>query len=300
MKILVSGSHGLVGKALIQSLTTDGHEVLRLVRGARTLGAAEIEWHPNQGQLDGQHLEGLDVVVHLAGESIASGRWTESKKRAIRESRVKGTSLLSGVLAQLSRPPLVFLSASAIGYYGDRGDELLTEQSAPGEDFLSSVCVEWENATKPAMEKGIRTIHARFGVILAAGGGALGQMLTPFRMGIGGRVGTGKQWMSWIALGDVVNGLKFLIADKPVQGAVNFVAPNPVTNAEFTKTLGRVLSRPTLFPVPAFGARLAFGELADALLLSSQRVEPSVLEDKGFLFSWPTLEPALRHLLERR
>ena len=300
MKILVSGSHGLVGKALIQSLTTDGHEVLRLVRGARTLGTAEIEWHPNQGQLDGQHLEGLDVVVHLAGESIASGRWTESKKRAIRESRVKGTSLLSGVLAQLSRPPLVFLSASAIGYYGDRGDELLTEQSAPGEDFLSSVCVEWENATKPAMEKGIRTIHARFGVILAAGGGALGQMLTPFRMGIGGRVGTGKQWMSWIALGDVVNGLKFLIADKPVQGAVNFVAPNPVTNAEFTKTLGRVLSRPTLFPVPAFGARLAFGELADALLLSSQRVEPSVLEDKGFLFSWPTLEPALRHLLERR
>ena len=300
MKILVSGSHGLVGKALIQSLTTDGHEVLRLVRRARAVGAAEIEWHPNQGQLDGQHLEGLDVVVHLAGESIASGRWTESKKRAIRESRVKGTSLLSGVLAQLSRPPSVFLSASAIGYYGDRGDELLTEQSAPGEDFLSSVCVEWENATKPAKEKGIRTIHARFGVILDAGGGALGQMLTPFRMGIGGRVGTGKQWMSWIALGDVVNGLKFLIADKPAHGAVNFVAPNPVTNAEFTKTLGRVLSRPTLFPVPAFGARLAFGELADALLLSSQKVEPSVLEDKGFLFSWPTLEPALRHLLERR
>lgn len=299
MKILVSGSHGLVGKALIQSLTTDGHEVLRLVRRARAFGAPEVEWHPNQGQLDAQHLEGVDVVVHLAGESIASGRWTESKKRAIRESRVKGTSLLSEVLAQLSRPPSVFLSASAIGYYGDRGDELLTEQSAPGEDFLSSVCVEWENATKPAIEKEIRTIHARFGVILDAGGGALAQMLTPFRMGIGGRVGTGKQWMSWIALGDVVNGLKFLIADKPVQGPVNFVAPNPVRNAEFTKTLGRVLSRPTLFPVPAFGARLAFGELADALLLSSQRVEPGVLEDKGFLFSWPTLEPALRHLLIR-
>ena len=297
MKILVSGSHGLVGKALINSLTTDGHEVLKLVRNARAFGAPEIEWHPNQGQIDAAHLEGFDVVVHLAGESIASGRWTDSKKRAIRESRVKGTTLLREVLAQLSRPPSVFLSASAIGYYGNRGDELLTEQSAPGEDFLSSVCIEWENATKPAIEKGIRTIHTRFGVILDPEGGALTQMLTPFRMGIGGRVGSGKQWMSWIALEDVVNGLKFLIADKAVNGPVNFVAPNPVTNAEFTKTLGRVLSRPTLFPVPAFGARLAFGELADALLLSSQRVDPGVLQDKGFLFSWPTLEPALRHLL---
>ena len=300
MKILVSGSHGLVGKALIHSLTTDSHEVLKLVRRERSFGAPEVEWHPNQGQINAEHLEGFDVVVHLAGESIASGRWTESKKRAIRESRVKGTLLLSEALARLSRPPSVFLCASAIGFYGDRGDELLTEESAPGEDFLSSVCVEWENATKPAVEKGIRTIHARFGVILNADGGALAQMLTPFRMGIGGRVGSGKQWMSWIALEDVVNGLEFLIAHKLVRGAVNFVAPNPVTNAEFTKTLGRVLSRPTLFPIPAFGARLAFGELADALLLSSQRVEPSVLEDKGFLFSWPTLEPALRHLLVHR
>ena len=299
MKILVSGSHGLVGKALINSLTTDGYEVLKLVRHARAFGAPEVEWHPNQGQLDAQHLEGFDVVVHLAGESIASGRWTDTKKRAIRESRVKGTTLLSEVLARLSRPPSVFLSASAIGYYGNRGDELLTEQSAPGEDFLSSVCIEWENATKSAMEKGIHTIHARFGVILDTNGGALAQMLTPFRMGIGGRVGSGTQWMSWIALEDVVNGLKFLIKNKPVHGPVNFVAPNPVTNAEFTKTLGRVLSRPTLFPVPAFGARLAFGELADALLLSSQKVEPGVLQDKGFLFSWPTLEPALRHLLIR-
>ncbi len=300
MKILVSGSHGLVGKALINSLTTDGHEVFRLVRRARSFGAAEVEWHPNQGQIDAEHLEGFDAVVHLAGESIASGRWTDNKKRAIRESRVKGTSLLSETLARVSRQPSVFLSASAIGYYGDRGEELLTEDSAPGKDFLSSVCVEWENATKAAREKGIRTVHTRFGIILDTNGGALGQMLTPFRMGIGGRVGSGKQWMSWIALDDVVNGLKFLLADKQVQGPVNFVAPNPVTNAEFTKTLGRVLSRPTLFPVPAFAARLVFGELADALLLSSQRVESSVLEDKGFLFSWPTLEAALRHLLDRR
>ena len=299
MKILVSGSHGLVGKALIKSLTTDGHEVLRLVRRARSFGAPEIEWHPNQGQIDAAHLEGFDVVVHLAGESIASGRWTDSKKRAIRDSRVKGTSLLSETFTRLSRPPSVFLCASAIGYYGDRGDELLTEEAAPGNDFLSSVCVEWENAAKPATEKGIRTVFTRFGIILDPDGGALGQMLTPFRIGVGGRVGDGRQWMSWIALEDVVNGLKFLIADKTVHGPVNLVAPNPVTNAEFTKTLGRVLSRPTFFPVPAFAARLAFGELADALLLSSQKVEPSVLEDRGFLFSWPTLEPALRHLLNK-
>ncbi|HEV8429765.1 MAG TPA: TIGR01777 family oxidoreductase [Pyrinomonadaceae bacterium] len=299
MKILVSGSHGLVGKALINSLTTDGQEVVRMVRRTRSFGAPEVEWHPNQGQIDAEHLEGFDVVVHLAGESIASGRWTESKKRAIRESRVRGTSLLSETLVRLSRPPSVFLCASAIGYYGNRGDELLTEESAPGNDFLASVCVEWENAAKPAAEKGIRTILTRFGIILDANGGALGQMLTPFRIGIGGRVGDGKQWMSWIALEDVVNGLKFLIADKFVQGAVNLVAPNPVTNAEFTKTLGRVLSRPTFFAVPAFAARLAFGELADALLLSSLKVEPSVLEEKGFLFSWPTLEPALRHVLDK-
>ncbi len=299
MKILVSGSHGLVGKALMHSLTTDSHEVFKLVRRTRAFGAPEIEWHPDRGQIDAGHLEGFDAVVHLAGESIASGRWTDNKKRAIRESRVIGTSLLSETLARLSRPPSMFLSASAIGYYGNRGDELLTEDSAPGNDFLANVCVEWENATKPAQEKGIRTVHTRFGIILDPDGGALSQLLTPFRMGIGGRVGDGKQWMSWIALNDVVNGLKFLITDKTAQGAVNFVSPNPVTNAEFTKTLGRVLSRPTIFPVPAFGARLAFGELADALLLSSQRVDPSVLEDKGFLFSWPTLEPALRHLLER-
>jgi uncharacterized protein (TIGR01777 family) len=191
----------------------------------------------------------------------------------------------------------VFLSASAIGYYGDRDDELLTESSPPGNDFLAGVCVEWENAARPATEKGIRTACTRFGIILDAHEGALAKMLTPFRMGIGGRVGDGKQWMSWIALDDVINGLKFAIANQTINGPVNFVAPTPVTNAEFTKTLGRVLSRPTLFPIPEFGARLAFGELADALLLSSQRVKPGVLEASGFRFSWPTLEEALRHLL---
>lgn len=297
MKILVSGSHGLVGKALVRSLTDDGHEVIRLVRGEHSLGSPEVGWQPQQGRIDVEHLEGIHAVVHLAGESIASGRWSAEKKKAIRESRVKGTALLSDALAQLSRPPSVFLSASAIGYYGDRGDELLTEESAPGKDFLSSVCVEWEAATRPTVEKGIRVVFTRFGIILDPNGGALGKMLPPFRMGVGGRVGDGKQWMSWIALDDVVNGLKFLIEDESAQGPVNFVAPEPVRNAEFTKTLGRVLKRPTFFPIPAFGVRLAFGEMADALLLSSQRVEPSVLEDKGYKCSWPTLEPALRYLL---
>jgi len=292
----VSGSHGLVGKALIGSLTSDGYEVVRLVRGNPS-GAGEIEWHPNEGRIDAPNLEGIDAVVHLAGESIASGRWTDEKKRAIRESRVKGTALLSDAIARLSRPPSVFLSASAIGYYGDRGDELLTEASAPGNDFLAGVCVEWEKATRPAVEKGIRTIHARFGIILDMKEGALAKMLTPFRMGIGGRVGNGRQWVSWIAIEDVVNGLKFSIEDKSVSGPVNFVAPNAVTNAEFTKTLGRVLSKPTLFPVPVFGVRLAFGEMADALLLSSQKVKPNVFEQKGFGFKWPTLDLALRHLL---
>ena len=299
MKIVVSGSHGLVGKALLKSLTDDGHEVFRLVRHEPIFGDPEIWWDPSEGRIDAEHLEGHDVVVHLAGESIASGRWTGEKKREILESRVKGTLLLSESLARLSRPPSVFLSASAIGYYGDRDDELLTEQSAPGNDFLSKVCIEWEDATKPASEKGIRTVHSRFGIILDDKGGALAKMLTPFRMGIGGRIGSGKQWMSWIALDDVVGGLKFLMGETSTRGPVNFVAPNPVTNAEFTTTLGRALRRPTWFPVPEFGVRLAFGEMADALLLSSQRVEPTVLKSKGFVFRWPMLDAALRHILSR-
>lgn len=296
MKILVSGSHGLVGKALSKSLTTDGHEVVRLVRH-EPIGDPEIWWDPSEGRIDAGRLEGHDVVVHLAGESIASGRWTAEKKKSILESRVKGTLLLSESLARLSRPPSLFLSASAIGYYGNRGDELLTEQSAPGNDFLANVCIQWEGATAAAVEKGIRTVHTRFGIILDDDGGALAKMLTPFRMGIGGRVGSGKQWMSWIALEDVVNALKFLMGETTTRGPVNFVAPRPVTNAEFTKTLGRVLSRPTIFPVPEFGARLAFGEMADALLLSSQRVEPGVLKSKGFEFRWAMLEQALRQIL---
>ncbi len=299
MKVLISGSHGLVGSALIKSLTNDGHEVIRLVRHARTVGAPEIEWQPDKGIIDKQQLEGLEAVVHLAGENIAEGRWTAEKKRSIRDSRINGTTLLSETLATLQNPPAVFLSASAIGYYGNRGDEVLTETSAPGNDFLARVCQEWEQATTPASEQGIRTVLARFGIILAENGGALAKMLTPFQMGIGGRIGNGKQWMSWIALHDVVGGIQSLLFDRFVNGPVNFVAPHPVTNAEFTKTLGSVLSRPTLLPVPAFGVRLAFGEMADALLLASQRVEPAVMKARGFAFSFPRLEPALKHILHR-
>jgi len=298
MKILVSGAHGLVGKALTKSLTTDGYELVSLVRRERVVGNPEIEWDPHQGTIDAAHLEGFDAVVHLAGENIASGRWSNEKKQKIRDSRVQGTTLLSETLSRLARPPATFISASAIGYYGDRGNETLTEKSGPGSDFLSKVCVEWEQATRSAEAKGIRTVHARLGIILDPKGGALEKMLTPFRMGIGGRVGDGNQWMSWITLADVIGGFTYLLEKSQLQGAVNFVSPNPVTNAEFTKALGNVLSRPTLFPVPAFAARVAFGEMADALLLSSAKVEPVALTDEGFQFQYPKLPQALGKILK--
>ncbi|MEP6635405.1 MAG: TIGR01777 family oxidoreductase [Acidobacteriota bacterium] len=296
MRILLSGSHGLVGKALIKVLATDGHEIFRLVRHAPN-SDSEIEWSPDRYSIALARLNDFDAVVHLAGESIASGRWNEEKKRKIRESRVNGTRLVSDALANLVRPPRTLISASAIGYYGNRGNEQLTEQSAPGNDFLSGVCVEWEKATELAKEKGIRVVNTRFGIILDTEGGALAKMLPPFRMGIGGKIGNGEQWMSWIALDDVVGALKFALTNERLRGPVNLVAPNPVTNADFTKTLGHVLSRPTLFPIPAFGVRFAFGEMADALLLSSQRVAPESLSKAGYAFSYPQLESALRAVL---
>jgi uncharacterized protein (TIGR01777 family) len=296
MKILISGSHGLVGSALIKSLEPEGHEIFRLVRHAPN-SQAEVEWSPDRYSIALARIEGFDAVVNLAGDSIAEGRWTEEKKRRIRESRVKGTKLLGDALANLTKRPKTFICASAIGYYGNRGDELLTETSAPGDDFLAEVCVEWEKATALATEKGIRVVNARFGVILDSHGGALAKMLPPFRLGLGGRVGSGKQWMSWIALDDVIGGIKFALANDSLKGPVNFVAPNPVTNAEFTKMLGKVLSRPTLFPIPAFGVRLAFGEMGDALLLSSQRVKPSQLEKGSYTFLYPELEETLHKIL---
>jgi uncharacterized protein (TIGR01777 family) len=296
MKILISGSHGLVGTALIKSLEAEGHEIFRLVRYAPH-SKAEIEWSPDRYSIALARIEGFDAVVSLAGESIAEGRWTEDKKRRIRESRVKGTKLLGDALANLTNRPATFICASAIGYYGNRGDEILTETSAPGKDFLADVCVEWEKATALATEKGIRVVNTRFGVILAKEGGALKKMLPPFRLGLGGRIGSGKQWMSWIALDDVVGALKFALVQDSLQGPVNYVAPNPVTNAEFTKALGKALSRPTLFPIPAFGVRMVFGEMADALLLASQRVESSKLRDGGYGFLYSELGEALQKVL---
>lgn len=296
MKILIGGSHGLVGTALIKSLGTEGHEVFRLVRHAPT-AKTEVEWSPDRYSIALARIEGFDAVINLAGESIAEGRWTDDKKRHIRESRVKGTKLLGDALANLTVPPKIFICASAIGYYGNRGDEILTETSAPGVDFLAAVCAEWEQATALATEKGIRVVNARFGVILDTNGGALKKMLPPFRMGAGGRVGNGKQWMSWIALDDVVGALNFALTHDLLHGPVNFVSPNPVTNTEFTKTFGKVLSRPTLFPIPAFAVKLLFGEMGEALLLGGQRVAPKRLMSEGYQFQYSELRGALQHLL---
>ena len=299
MKILISGASGLVGSALIARLTKDGHQVVRLVRAQPPPGVPVVVWIPGKGVLDVAALEGFDAIVHLAGESIATGRWTMEKKARIRDSRVRRTELLAGTIARLSRPPAVLLCASAIGFYGDRGDEILTEESASGKDFLSEVCRAWEAASEPAARKGVRVVRHRFGVILSPAGGALAKMLLPFKLGLGGRVGDGRQFMSWISLDDVVDELMHTLGAKDLRGAVNTVSPRPATNAEFTSTLGRVLRRPVIFPMPAFAARLAFGEMADALLLSSQRVEPKRLLASGYRFRYPDLEAALRHLLDR-
>lgn len=299
MKILVTGATGLVGTRLVPYLTSKGHEVARLVRSEPQPGTTEIKWNPESGVTDPARLEGLDAVVHLAGENISEGRWTDEKKRRIRESRVKGTRVLAESLAQLAQPPHTLVSASAIGFYGNRGDEVLDEQSASGSDFLAEVCREWELATRPAAERSIRVANLRFGVILSKEGGALAKMLTPFKLGVGGRVGSGRQYMSWITLDDTVGAIYHALTHEDVRGPVNVVAPRPVTNEEFTKTLGQVLSRPTILPTPVFALRLAFGEMADALLLSSMRVEPRRLRETGYSFQHPELESALRHVLEK-
>jgi uncharacterized protein (TIGR01777 family) len=289
----------LVGSALVPALTKDGHEVWNLVRRTPKEGAREILWNPLKGIDDVSGLEGAGAVVHLAGENIAEGRWTDEKKARIRESRVVGTRVLSEALAKLESPPKSFLCASAIGFYGDRGEEILTEESAPGEGFLPDVCREWEAAARPAVERGMRVVYLRFGVILSAEGGALDKMLTPFKMGVGGKIGSGEQYMSWITLDDVIGVIKHALTNESLSGPVNVVAPEPVTNLQFTKAIGRVLSRPTIFTVPAFAARLAFGEMADAALLASERVEPVRLKKSGYVFQHPELEGALRHLLKK-
>lgn len=287
----------MVGSALTTFLTGKGITVVRIVRESSRATNNDIVWNPSAGTLDASVLEGLDSVIHLAGEPIAE-RWSETKKAAIRQSRVDGTSLLAKRLAELASPPRVLVSASAMGIYGDRGDEILTEESAPGRDFLASVVREWESAADSARTAGIRVAHPRFGIILSASGGALAKMLPPFKLGAGGKLGSGSQWWSWIAMQDVLSGIALLLENEELDGPINFVSPNPVRNAEFTDTLGHVLSRPTVASVPAFALRLLFGEMADATLLASQRVAPKRLEAAGFRFEYPVLEKALRVAVE--
>lgn len=297
MDVLVTGASGLVGSALVPFLTAGGHHVTRLVRSTPPPGAAAVHWNPETRSIATPGLEGMDAVVHLAGENIATGRWTPEKKARIRHSRVHGTRVLCEALAQLAEPPRVLVSASAIGYYGDRGAEVLREQSRPGTDFLAQVCRDWEAATAPAVKRGIRVVPLRIGIVLSPAGGALAKMLRPFKMGVGGVIGTGQQYMSWIALDDLVGVIQHALVTETLQGPVNAVAPQAVTNREFTQTLGQVLGRPTLLPLPTFAARLAFGEMADALLLASTRVEPARLQETGYPFRYPDLAGALRHLL---
>lgn len=297
-RILVSGASGPIGTALLPSLKSSGAQIWRLARKNAKYAASDeqqIAWDPMQ-PLSPDAASGFDAVIHLAGESIV-GRWTDAKKREIRDSRVKGTSSLAVALAQAKQKPQVFICSSAIGYYGDRGDEVLTEQSSAGSGFLPEVCIEWEAAARPAIDAGIRTALMRTGVVLSPKGGALGKMLTPFKLGVGGRIGSGRQWMSWIDVQDMVGAICFMLQNESLRGPVNLVAPNPVTNAEFTKTLAAVLARPAIFPVPTFAVKLGFGEMGETALLGSQRVEPTQLKKSGYTFQFSDLSTSLRHLL---
>jgi uncharacterized protein (TIGR01777 family) len=296
MRVLVSGATGLIGSALVPFLEKEGHEVVRLVRASPRPGSDDVAWDPAAGRLEPGRLEGLDAVVHLAGENISEGRWTAEKKARIRDSRVKGTTLLCEALARLERPPAVLANASAIGYYGDRGDEALTEESPPGTDFLAGVCQQWEAATRPAAEKGIRVVRTRFGLVLSPAGGVLGGMLPHFRRGMGGSLGSGQQWVSWVAIDDAVGAIHHALATTALEGPANVTAPGPVRNREFAETLARAVGKSTLFPVPAVALRLAFGELTEAML-ASQRVEPRKLIATGYSFQYPVLQRALEHLL---
>ncbi len=302
MKILVTGSSGLVGTALVSALARAGHTVCRLVRpqSAGGEGVKEgfaVAWNPATGELGGAGV-GADAVVNLAGASIADGRWTTQRKALLRASRIETTRTLVGALAKMNARPSVLVSASAIGFYGDRGDEALTEESKPGADFLAGLAREWEAEALKAEALGIRVVLARFGIILAREGGALPKMMLPFKFGAGGKLGSGRQWMSWVTLEDVVGILRFAIENASVRGAINIVSPQPLQNAEFTSVLAKAMHRPSLFPAPAFALRLALGEVADALLLSSQRVLPHRLQQSSYRFLHPDLGTALAAILK--
>jgi uncharacterized protein (TIGR01777 family) len=299
LHIAVSGASGFIGGALVLRLQQEGHRITRLVR--RSAGPGEISWDPIRGRLDPTDLAGVDAVVHLAGENVGA-RWTARRKARIRDSRVLGTRLLSQALAELSRAPGVLVSASAVGIYGDRGDEILTESSPLGDrsrDFLVEVGEDWEAAADPARAAGMRVVHPRFGLVLGKEGGALKKMFPPFRLGLGGRLGSGSQWMSWIAIDDAVGAIRHALFTDTLHGPVNVTSPNPVTNLEFTRTFGRILGRPTPFPVPAAVLRVVLGEMADRTLLASARVMPTRLRSSGFRFEHADLPNALRHVLGR-
>ncbi len=299
MRILITGASGLIGKALQRSFSEKGYEMLLAGRG-EAKHENEIQWSVEDGfhEEDLLRLEGLDAVVHLAGEGIAGLRWTDEKKKAIRDSRVNGTRNLINTLAGLKRKPNVLIAGSAMGFYGDRGDEIVTETSGPGDTFLSDVSKEWETESRRAEDSGIRTVLLRTSIVLSKDGGALATMLTPFKLGVGGVVGSGKQWMSWVSLDDVVSVINYAIENENLRGAVNVASPNPVTNEEFTKTLGEVLYRPTILPLPEFAVNLVFGEMGDALLIDSTRVEPKRLQEAGYKFKFTDLKSALENAVK--
>lgn len=300
LRIAISGASGLIGSHVMTHLRDQGHTVLPLVRTRPKAGEDAIYWSVDAGEIDTDALEGLDVVIHLAGEPLATSRWTEAKKKAILESRTKGTALIANALANLKKKPALFISASAVGYYGSRGDTWVDEESEPGEGFLAEVCHAWEQASEPARTAGIRVVNTRIGIVWASKGGALEKMLPLFKLGVGGRLGEGDQYMSWIGITDVSEAISFIIDNEELAGPVNLCAPEPATNAELTKSLGDVLNRPTIFPVPAFALRLAMGkELAEEALLGGQRVRPTRLIEAGYTFRHPQLEASLRHVLDR-
>lgn len=296
-RVVIAGSSGLIGSALVPVLEACDMEVRRLVHTSSETG--HFHWNPERGELDPSVLEGCEAIINLAGENIMSGRWTAARKGRLLSSRVQSTELLANTTARLNRPPSVFLNASATGFYGNRGDEELTEESTSGTGFLAEICRDWEAATVPAENAGVRVVKLRFGAVLTPKGGALKAMLTPFKWGLGGVVGSGIQWMSWIALEDVTNIICTLMQRQEMQGAVNVVTPHPVTNREFTYALGKALHRPTILPLPAFAARLFLGEAADELLLSSTRALPAVLSQHGYAFRFPSLEQFLQTVLQR-